>query len=389
MPITVLGHLIIPAEIDGRPARLVFDPIQGVILDRDWARSNGLAVVGGVEAGFGGRVMVGGAGAERREAGFVRDLAVAVGGLRTVATRTVLPLDSLLRESIGHRVDGLIGLAAFPDAVVHVSATGGMLETIPRTRFVPPPGARAVPVRYDRGIRPIITLELGFLGGPPVSATAYFDFGMAGNLRLTTAFADRIRIVDRYCRGRHPTAIDTTETGLGGALASVRVRLRDVSLAGAPPLADGVLATVAREREGADAAPEWDVLAGWGLMRAADWWFDGSGGQLWYRLRADAVPPRGSADGGLEFRPVSESAADPLVIAAAPGAAAAAAGLRPGDTVVVVGGERRVAADAERVQTLLSRAADRAVPFVIRRGGRQDTVLVVPLETLRVGEGCS
>ncbi len=387
-PITVLGHLVLPADIGGRPALLVFDPIDGVILDQRWARANGVPIVDGAAAGHGGRVQVGGAGGERREAWFARDLDVVVGGVATAATRVVLPLDSLLREAIGHRVDGLVGLSAFPDAVVGVSPGRGLLQITPRSRFAPPHGARELPVRYDRGVRPILTLGLLLPDGRSISATTYFDFGMSGNLRFTTAFADRIGIVAAYCSRRLPTAADSSEVGLGGALSSLRIRVPAVTLAGAS-LATDLVATVARERVGADASPAWDVLVGWGLMRGADWWFDAGGGRLWVRPQPGTLPPRGSAEAGVAFQPIDGTPSEPLVVAAVePGSAAAAAGLRTGDSIQVVAGGPVSGVDAERVETMLSRRAAAVVDLVVRGGGGVRAVSIRPRESLRPAGGC-
>lgn len=385
VPVTMLGHVLLRADVAGAPAWLVLDPIAGMILDQRWARQHAIPLVDGVAAGLGRPAMVGGAGSERREALFIRNATLRVGSVHETGQRLALPLDSLLAISIGHRVDGLIGLTAFDGYIVEVSATDGQLRLHPRGGFVPPSGAQRMPVRYDRGIRPLVSVQLSLPGGRTTNATAYFDLGMSGSLRLTTRFADSLGLAEEVCGPDRIAAPDSSEVGLGGVLASIRTRLPAVRLHDDAPV-ESLVVTLARERDGADAAPAWDVLVGWSLMRRHDWWFDAHGGRLWFRPNPRALSPEGSAQAGLEFAPLRGEPGEPLVVAAVSGASVAA-GVLVGDTLLRLDQQHVAGSDAERVRTQLSWSPARAHPLVLRRGGPERRVLITPREVLRAG-GC-
>ncbi len=383
VPVSVLGHVLVQGTVAGYPSWLVLDPIAGVIVDQGWAARHGVPLVDGPAIGLAGPATVGGAGSARHEARFVRHAEVHVGSHRDTAHRVAIALDSLLSAAIGHRVDGLIGLAALGDHVVELSATDQRLVLHDRRNFQPPVGARPLAVRYDGGIRPLVPLALLLPDGRRLDALAYLDLGMSGSLRVTTRFVEVHDLVALACAPDRAAALDSSEVGLGGALSSIRTHL-GVAWPGEAAV-ESLVVTLAREREGADARPAWDVLVGWSLMRSFDWWFDVTNDRLWFRRNPAAWRPEGSASGGLEFGPAVDGGRGPLVVAAASGPAAQA-GILPGDTIQRVDGRRVAAAHSEWVRTTLSHGAGRDWAIEVRHGITRQITLR-PVDRLR-RNGC-
>jgi hypothetical protein len=388
LPVVFTGHVLFPAQVRNEPGWLLLDPVRGVLLDEDWARRQRVPLLDGVAAGLGRRLFVGGAGANRHEAFFARDVKVRIGRSRSSTLRTVAPLNRTMAESVGYHVTGFAGLDAFGDAIVEVAVARRRLRLHDRARASVPPDAVAVPVTWDGGIRPLITLQLGLPNGESVAVRAYVDLGMAGALRLTTRFVDARRLVPLLCETRAPAAVTHDERGLGGVLTSVRTRFPWLAIPGVAELSD-VAATLARETEGADAAPGWDALVGWELLRRFDLWFDQVGARLWMRPNGAVGDRFGSADVGLRLRPL-RSPDEPLVVASVSRRGTAErAGLRAGDQIVTIDGAPVGGADVGGVRRTLQLEDPQPRRLGVRRDGSLLTVSLQPSDSMRAGGACA
>jgi hypothetical protein len=385
--ITMLGHVIMPAQVAGKAAWLLLDPVRGVLLDRHWARRAALPMEDGIAAGYGRRVFAGGAGSERYEALFARNVPVRIGSTESRSLRTLLPLDSTMAESIGHHVAGFVGVDFFGASVIEISARRELLRVWEASQFTPPAGARLVPVTWQDGIRPLIDLELTLPGGERLTLKTYLDLGMSGPLRLTTRFVTERGLLRRLCEARTPAAVTHDEQGLGGALESVRSRLPRVTIPGVAEFAD-VVATLARETDGADAAPRWDALAGWELLRRFDVWLDATNQRLWLRPTDAVAGAFPSGDMGFSLVPAA-SATDFLRVSRVAGNSPAyRAGLRGGDVIEAVDNRAVGAGAASQIERTLQATPGLAHRVRIRRGDGRLELDVAAVETLRAGGAC-
>ncbi len=329
IPILVIDHVFVPSLIAGRPAMLQLDPVEGLMLDRGFARRHAIPTVGGEAAGLGAPVRAGGAGAAEHEVLFARGLAVSAGDRRfDVRLAPVIPLDSMMAPALGHHVDGLLGLDLL-GGVVEIDFDRRVMRVHERARFAAPAGATVLPARLLAG-KPIVQTTIRTADGTSLPAAMVLDFGMAGTVRLTTRFTDANRMVDAV----GPVVPSRAETGLGGALESVIGRIASLSLGGID-LREPVV-SLARERTGGDAAPPYDGLIGIGVLRRFRVFFDLAQSRVVLAPTPRTSLPFVYAPSGATFAPLGAETRGLVVAAIAPGTPAADAGLRIGDRVLAV-----------------------------------------------------
>ncbi len=289
MPLTVPfeydGHIFVRAAVNGVPARLVYDPISGVILDRDFVRREGLDHASWRDLGMGGPTWAGGAGSVEHEVTWSRNAVLLLDTLRMDLPRPpVLPLDSMMSGSFHLRPDGLLGSGFL----------GRWSTAFDFDRGVMTLGEAGAPVAADRGTvlslemrnnRPVVQGRMRLPDGTWHRLDLLVDFGMAGGVRLTTALVDSLDLVHRL----QTTALEHAEAGLGGALESRAGVLPTLELGGLA-LHD-VRVTLARERTGADAHPPWNGLIGLALLARYNLVYDPTAARLILLPRREAAAP--------------------------------------------------------------------------------------------------
>ncbi|NNF58821.1 MAG: PDZ domain-containing protein [Rhodothermaceae bacterium] len=341
IPFDYINHIFVRVTLnDSLGAVLVYDPVQGVLLDERFARRNGLPTFGGEEVGYGGPVTVGGAGSAQHTVTFARDLTVR-DGLPTQPGSTfersfpltpVIPLDSMMAGALGRPVDGLFGIDLLAAYVLEFDFEHERFVLHDPGSFAPPPEASAVPITWmERGRKPAVPVTLHLTDDEQVDGLFLLDFGMGGALRLTTGFTETHNLSERIS----PTISSDSETGLGGALQSLFGRIQSVSI-GTLRIEQPVL-SMAQETEGADAYPEHDGLIGLGLLDRYRVFYDVPGEQLWLAPTPRAAEPYIYAVTGLRWEAVDRDAAGELIVhSVAPNSPAAEAGLQPGDQLLAV-----------------------------------------------------
>ena len=363
IPIVVIDHVFVPSTIAGRPATLLLDPVEGLMLDRAFARRHAIPAVGGEAAGLGGPVRAGGAGAAEHEVLFARGLAVALGERRLdVRLAPVIPLDSMMAPALGHHVDGLLGLDLL-DGIVEVDFDRRVMRVHDRARFTTPAGATVLPARLLAG-KPIVETTIRTADGTTRRAAMVLDFGMAGTVRLTTRFTDANRMIDAV----GAVVTSRSESGLGGALESVIGRLASLSL-GAVVLRQPIV-SLARERTGGDAAPPYDGLIGIGVLRRFRVFFDLAGSRVALHPTARTPLPFVHAPSGATFAPLGAATRGLVVAGVAPGTPAANAGLRVGDRVLAVASRSAEHWTRRDWQDAIDASGGRPLDVRVSRGGR-------------------
>lgn len=273
VPISTGHFIVVDAELSGHPARLALDPIRNVLLDRRFADTAGLDVLSARQAGYEGRVSIGGAGAEQQEPGFAVGLELRAGEvMRKLPPVVVVDLRGPLGP-VFTNIDGLLGTDLFSEQVLDLDLPAGCLTIVPRDRFEAP-ATQALAVERMRH-RPVVKGSLEFPDGERHELSFLLDFGMSGGVRLSTRFVDEHDLDERL-----PTTVpERMETGLGGALRSLETNATAVELGDARwrnlPI------RLARETEGADADPPWDALVGVGLLRTRHIVYDPAGDRFW------------------------------------------------------------------------------------------------------------
>ncbi len=166
-------------------------------------------------------------------------------------------------------IDGLLGTDLFSEHVLDINIPAGCLEIVPRDRFEAPE-TQALAVERKRN-RPVVKGSIEFPDGERHELSFLLDFGMSGEVRLSTRFVD-----EHDLDGRLQTTVpERMETGLGGTLRSLETNAAAVELGDARwrnlPI------RLARETEGADANPPWDALIGVGLLKTRHIVYDVAG----------------------------------------------------------------------------------------------------------------
>lgn len=274
IPFEYDGHIFFTADVNGVATRLLYDPVDGVFLDRRFVQAQAGWHRSWRDLGDAGPTMVGGAGPAQVEVTFTDAIAVTVGNVtRTFPRAPVIPLDSMMSGAIAPPVHGLLGTTFFGDHAVHFDfATRAAHLLDPAT--LDTAGWIVVPLTF-LGARAIAPITITIADTVAYTLRAAVDWGMAGTLRVTTATTNRLRLL------RHAGGKRTTSTGLGGGLYSVE--LGDVVIGIGAANTAPMDIDLARERSGGDANPPYDALLGLGVLSRFDVIYDPGGERMLVR----------------------------------------------------------------------------------------------------------
>lgn len=366
LPFQFVDHVYLDVKVNGHAAVFLYDPIRNIMLDGSFARAQGFSVLDGVEAGYGSTVTTGGAGVQRHEVHFVRDLTLKLAELSFgFPLSPVIPLDSMMSAALGRHVDGLLGIDVLEEFVAEFDFPDGMLRLHP-SGFRPPEAAVRLPITWVER-RPTVPLRF-VIDGVETEAVFMLDFGMSGSVRFTTRYTNEEKLLDRL----HPTISNNSERGMGGALASrmarlPRIRFGEVDL-------DSVVVSLAREEEGADAYREWDALLGLDVLSRFDMYLDLRRDELWLRPNAWLDRPFEYVDVGLRFVP-QRTAEDGLEVRSVqPNSAAETAAFAVGDRIQQFDGEPVDGWNKRHWREALEERVGRTVPVNVQRDGRAVTL---------------
>ncbi len=366
IPFQFVDHVYLDVKVNGRPAVFLYDPIRNIMLDGSFARAQGFSILDGVEAGYGSTVTTGGAGAQRHEVHFVRDLTLKLAEQSFgFPLSPVIPLDSMMSAALGRHVDGLLGINVLEEFVAEFDFPEGMLRLHP-SGFGPPDAAVRVPITWMER-RPTIPLRF-VIDGVEKEAVFMLDFGMSGSVRFTTRYTNEENLLD----GLHPTISNDSERGMGGALASRMARLPRIRFGEVD--VDSMVVSLAREEEGADAYREWDALLGLDVLSRFDMYLDLRRDELWLRPNAWFDRPFEYVDVGLQFVPQRTADEGLEIRSVQQGSAAEKAGFAEGDRIQRLDGQPVNGWNKRHWREALEERVGRTVPVNVQREGRARTL---------------
>lgn len=276
LPFEFDGHIFFHATINGDTARLLYDPVDGVMLDRafvlrrpGWHRT-------WRDIGYATRPTASGGGPDEVEVSFADSVVVELGTMRRHFPRVpVIPLDSMLGDAAAGQVDGLLGTTVFHDVALHLDFTRQ------RARLLDPDnvdttGWQVLPLLLT-GARASTMIAVTWPDGSRDSLRTQVDLGMSSTLRIST------REVNARSLTRHATSTtpDTLGRGLGGTLQSLRVDGARIEIGGLA--SEPTTIWLAREPTGADADPPYDALLGLGVLSRFEVIYDPGRGRMLVR----------------------------------------------------------------------------------------------------------
>ncbi|HKI79675.1 MAG TPA: PDZ domain-containing protein [Ignavibacteriaceae bacterium] len=373
IPFEFVHHIIIAAKVDGKRADLLYDPVRNIILDRHYANESNIPLIGGGEAGYGGSVTTGGGGSNRVEVLFARNISLGINNLSYRYPLTpVIPIDSIMAASLGRHVDGLLGINVFSDYIVQFDFPGERFILHSPGTFNAPDGAVELPITWLEN-RP--TVKLGIQTGDTDSeATFLLDFGMGGTLRFTTGYTDSLQLPKKL----QPNVASGNEHGLGGALQSLVARLPGLKIGGIT--LDSLVVSMAREKEGRDAYPPWDGLAGLGLMSRFTLYLDVTGNRIWFQPNKRFDRPSEYIITGLSFEPRDFNKKQLIVSEVKKGSNADEAGFKPGDIIYTVDSEQASDWNIRQWKEALDERVGRNIPVDVQRDGKKIR-LILPVSS--------
>ena len=307
------NRVIAPGKLNGHSTPMILDTgASATTVDKAFARSIGLPEGRKVEARGAGGVV---------EAEIVPNVTLEIGGMRfenmTVAVMDLAPV----ARGIGRPMNIVLGREFFNSAVVSIDWASNRLRVSSHDAFKPAAGSTAVALTR-RG--PFNTIPVGIAGGAPIQAL--LDLGNGGALSLPRTY---------WGKREDLAGLRFAESRLGGVggLHPARVALiPDVELAGRK-IAQ-VPATLSDS--GNDEDPEKMANVGIGLLKQFHVDLDLGRDRIYLAPRNDP-PPFDRDRSGTRLDLVG----DRLKIAfISPQGPARAAGLKEGDEIVAVDGQK-------------------------------------------------
>jgi hypothetical protein len=265
IPFEFDGHIFFTTHLNGVAARLLYDPIDGIYLDRRFVLAQPGWHRDWRSLGDRGPTMVGGAGPAQVEVTFTDTVSVSMGPVTHRFPRTpVIPLDSMMAGAIAGPVHGLLGTTVFIGHAVQFDFTR-RTATLLDPATIDTNGWSMIPLTMI-GARAVTPITITISDTLRYTMHAVVDWGMAGPFRVTTATTNRLRLL------RHAGRFRSIGTGLGGGLHSRMLGDVQVHLGTerTPPLD----IELAREPSGGDATPPYDALLGLGVLSRFDIIYD-------------------------------------------------------------------------------------------------------------------
>ena len=306
------NRIILNGSVNGTDTPMILDSGAGVTtIDRDFAKHIGLKPGMKITAqGTGGR----------QDAELVQDVTVEVGNLKlTGVTVAVIDLDAI-EKAIGRPMPVILGRELFTNSVVGLDFDRQILTLSPAQNFVAPAGATEVKLKRDGTLH---YLPISVDGQAPVEAA--LDLGNGGALSLSKEYHEKVPAFARL-----PYAIGLSG-GVGGLHETKKVTIPTVEIGGF------TFKDVPTDFGSVAGGPYEDrANAGIQLFKPFFLTLDLSHDRLW--LKPTGQAPVFTKDRAGLFAMLENDHFNVLHVT--PGSPAERAGLKKGDKLVSIGGEK-------------------------------------------------
>ena len=306
------NRIILNGRVNGTDTSMILDSGAGVTtMDRDFARQIGLKKGMSITAqGVGGT----------QQAELVQDVTVEVGNLKlSGVTVAVIDLDAI-EKAIGRPMPVILGRELFVNSVVALDFQKQLLTLSPAMGFAAPAGSTEVKLKREGTLH---FLPISVAGQKPVEAA--LDLGNGGALSLSKEYHEGIPALARI-----PYAIGLSG-GVGGLHETKRATIPTVEIGGYTfrnvPTEFGSVA---------DGPYEGRANAGIQLFKPFQLTLDLGNDRLW--LKPSINEPVFAKDRAGMFVMLEGDHFNVLHVT--PGSPAERAGLKKGDKLVTIGGER-------------------------------------------------
>ncbi len=310
------GYIELPGEVGGREVSVMVDSGAGItVIDRAFAAGIGLSLRdAGTIRGIGGE----------EKLFLAAGVSVAVPGV-TLRDATVAVLDlSEIGDKMGRSFEVILGVEVFTRAVVTIDYPGRRLRFAPPHAYEPPVGARSVRM-YSRAGVPKVECRYEELP----ATLCHIDTGSNSTVDIVAHYVDAFDMLDD-----RPAISKVATGGVGGMLETQVSTLRDFEFAGI-----SVGSAPANFMADAVGSLDTDEIAGnigAALLRSFVLVFDYPGMRL-HVINPDDVRTIRRDRSGLQ----STFRGDHLeVFYVSPGSPAEAAGLRKGQRLTAINGDR-------------------------------------------------
>lgn len=306
------NRIILGGRVNGTDTPMILDSGAGVTtIDRDFARQIGLKKGMSITAqGVGGR----------QQAELVQDVTVEVGNLKLSGVSVaVIDLDAI-EKAIGRPMPVILGRELFTNSVVGLDFDKQILRLSPAIDFAAPAGATEVKLKREGTLH---FLPIAVDGQKPVEAA--LDLGNGGALSLSKEYHESVPAFARL-----PYAIGLSG-GVGGLRETKRVTMPKVEIGGF------TFSNVPTDLGSVANGPyDGRANAGIQLFKPFQLTLDLGNDRLW--LKQSGNEPVFTKDRAGMFVMLEDDHFNVLHVT--PGGPAERAGLKKGDRLVTIGGEK-------------------------------------------------
>jgi PDZ domain/Aspartyl protease len=358
IPIEVVadGLVLVHAKVNDHPGWFIVDnAVQGFVADRDYARRISLQESG--------KALTQGEASNPSEAGIVRDIQIALPGLKlTHRVLVVIDLKSL-EPAIGHEVDGIIGSRLFDDFVVLVDYQHASMSVYSPMQYHPPTKEVPLPVRVDQHGFQFIDVTVALPGVAPITGEYLIDSGANSYLDIYKPFCDEHQLPPpamKLLNAPGTSAGATTQSRDGRA---DRIEVGSFSVRN-PPISFG------EDTAGLMASKDHAGLIGAAFLQRFTVVYDSPGKRIFLAPNHSYGDPSPYDQSGLRIRAEGESFHKFVVGRVLPGSPAAEAGIEPGDIIESLDRKSANEMTLTQLQSMLTRPNQRYYVGIVRKKSR-------------------
>lgn len=248
VPIEVKDHIYLNLIIQDRyVGSFLFDTgANGLILDGAFARSHKIPTISS-ERLFGEKSYTYGGGEGRMETEFVRNVSMDIHTISLDHENVrVLELNELLGESLGHKIDGIIGYDVFKDYLIDIRFDLGYMRFAQRKENIDL--SNYAELAYDNNYqKPLVPIQMNLKNGEHITARCIFDMGSAEGLALNSR-----KIFDEqlFSKTNVYNCDDNRLGGIGGITSNCYTKIASIEI-GDRLIFESVEVELSRDKRGA------------------------------------------------------------------------------------------------------------------------------------------